>query len=436
MTMARATSERLQACAILVPIMRGEGSLSQAFGSGWRAPPGMSQALIQELCYGVCRWYHRLQFYAQQLFEKPLRAKDSDVHCLALLGLYQLFYLRIPEHAAIYETVEDAAALGKPWARNLLNAVLREAQRRRDELLAQAERDYSTWYSHPEWLLARLKRDWPRSYRQILDANNARAPMTLRVNVSRISRDAYAGLLQERNMRARISNIADTALLLETPCDVHALPGFEEGMVSVQDEASQLVARLLPHAPGLRVLDACAAPGGKTCALLEAEPGLQILALDREERRLQRVRANLARLGLSADVECGDITAGHAFAGQSFDRILLDVPCSATGVIRRHPDIKLLRTEAEVAALCATQHALLHAAWPLLAPGGFLLYSTCSVLQEENVQQIQLFRDARSDAELQDIIVPGSAPCAAGTQLLPEVDGHDGFYYALLRKSG
>ncbi len=433
--MARQHSERLQACALLAPILRGEGSLSQAFGSGWQAPAGLSAPLIQELGYGVCRWYHRLRFYADALLEKPLRAKDSDVYCLILLGLYQLFYLRIPAHAVIHETVEDAAVLGKPWAKGLINAVLREAQRQHDDLLLRAERDYAVWYSHPEWLLNRIKQDWPQHYRAILDANNARAPMTLRVNLLQHSRSAYAALLQQHDISARESTLADTALLLDAPRDVQTLPGFAEGAVSVQDEASQLIAQLLPLAPGLRVLDACAAPGGKTCALLEAEPDLNIIALDREERRLPRMRDNLARLGLRADVRCGDITATSAFAPESFNLILLDVPCSATGVIRRHPDIKLLRTDTEVAALCQTQHALLRAAWPLLATGGLLLYSTCSVLAAENSRQIERFIDEQPGAQLQALQINGAILCAAGFQLLPAPEGHDGFYYALLRKS-
>lgn len=432
--MPQPQSERLQACAILDPILRGAGSLSQAFGTGWAPPTGLSAALIQELCYGVCRWYHRLHFYAQSLLEKPLRAKDSDVHCLILLGLYQLFYLRIPAHAAIHETVQDAALLGKPWAKSLINAVLREAQRQHEDLLARAERDYALWYSHPEWLLARLKQDWPADYRAILDANNARAPMTLRVNLRKITRSEYAGLLKQRELSAREGMLADTALLLNAPCDVRTLPGFAEGFVSVQDEASQLVAQMMPLAPGLRVLDACAAPGGKTCALLEAEPGLNILALDKEERRLPRIRDNLARLGQRAEVRCGDITA-DAFPVESFDRILLDVPCSATGVIRRHPDIKLLRTDIEVTVLCQKQRSLLRAAWPLLAPGGYLLYSTCSVLADENHRQIERFLAEQPSALIQALTIPAARLCTAGWQLLPTPDGHDGFYYALLRKS-
>ncbi|HEY0962411.1 MAG TPA: 16S rRNA (cytosine(967)-C(5))-methyltransferase RsmB [Pseudomonadales bacterium] len=428
-------SVRLQACAILGAILRNEGSLSQAFASAQTGVDGTNPALLRELCYGTCRWYHRLHFDAQALLDKPLRSKDNDVYCLILLGLYQLFYMRIPAHAAINETVDDAAALGKPWAKNLVNAVLREGQRRHDDLTQRAQRDYGAWYSHPEWLLTRLKQDWPKHYRDILDANNARAPMTLRVNLARITRPEYLELLLANARPARAGELAASAVVLEAPCDVHELPGFDAGLVSVQDEASQLITQVLPLAPNLRVLDACAAPGGKTCALLEAEPSLHIVALDREERRLPRMRDNLARLGLHADVRCGDITADNDFARESFDRILLDVPCSATGVIRRHPDIKLLRSAAEVVSLCEMQGALLRAAWPLLAPGGLLLYSTCSVLAAENAQQVARFVEAHATAELLPLPIASAVPSTCGIQLLPTPGGPDGFYYALLRKT-
>jgi 16S rRNA (cytosine967-C5)-methyltransferase len=230
----------------------------------------------------------------------------------------------------------------------------------------------------------------------------------------------------------RPGTLAPHSLYLARPMDTTALPGFAEGMVSVQDEASQLVASLLPLAPNLRVLDACAAPGGKTCALLEAEPSLQILAIDNEARRLPRIQQNLDRLGLTADVRCADITQSADFG--TFDRILLDVPCSATGVIRRHPDIKVLRTPAEVESLVEKQCALLEAAWPLLNAGGYLLYSTCSLLDAENSGQLSAFLATHNDAEAMPIDVKGSQHCAVGVQLFPHADGCDGFYYALLRK--
>jgi 16S rRNA (cytosine967-C5)-methyltransferase len=295
------TSERLQACRILEPLLRGDGSLAQAFA------PGASDAtpLVRELCFGVCRWYQRLVFYAGVLLDKPLRGKDLDLYCLVLLGLYQLFFMRVPAHAAIHATVEECASLDKTWAKGLVNAVLRNAQRQQAELEERARQDYAAWYSHPQWLLDRLKQGWPQDYRAILEGNNARAPLTLRVNVRKTSREAYLDQLEQRGIGAR-AGLAPAAVMLDAPQDVLQLPGFADGLCSVQDEASQFAAALLPLAPGMRVLDACAAPGGKTGALLEREPSLQLVAVDSNDRRLTRVRENLSRLQLHAELRCAD----------------------------------------------------------------------------------------------------------------------------------
>jgi 16S rRNA (cytosine967-C5)-methyltransferase len=426
-------SERVLACRILASLAQHHGSLASLL-TAETLDQAHSPALLQELCYGVCRWYPRLQFYLQLLLEKPLRKKDLDVHCLLLVGLYQLLFMRTPDHACINECVATADVLGKQWARGLINAVLREAQRQQAELPARAERDYSAWYAHPDWLLNRLKQDWPAQYRDILDGNNQRAPMTLRVNQCKATRAQCLDLLVSNGVAANPGNSAPYSLYLTQPMDTSVLPGFAEGMVSVQDESSQLVATVLPIAPGLRVLDACAAPGGKTCALLEAEPSLQILALDNEARRLPRIQQNLDRLSLHAEVQCADITQNDAARFGQFERILLDVPCSATGVIRRHPDIKLLRTPAEVDILVGKQHALLRAAWPLLKPGGYLLYSTCSLLKAENTGQIAHFLGAHPDATCMPLQIADAIACDYGMQLLPKAGGTDGFYYALLRK--
>jgi 16S rRNA (cytosine967-C5)-methyltransferase len=258
--------------------------------------------------------------------------------------------------------------------------------------------------------------------------------MTLRVNLTRTSRSAYLDSLAAAGIAAKPGALAATAAILDSPCDVNKLPGFAAGQVSVQDEASQLVAALLPLAPALSVLDACAAPGGKTCGLLEAQPELALTAVDKDARRILRIMENLERLGLIATVVCGDICTDNNFMPETFDRILLDVPCSATGVIRRHPDIKLLRTADEVNKLVQTQAQLLRAAWNLLKPGGYLLYSTCSILLEENSTQVAAFIAATPDAEHVLLNVPGATVCNYGTQLFPQENGYDGFFYALLRK--
>ncbi len=433
--MNKAPSDRQLCIHIISEILQHRGSLASAFGPNLKAYAGINTALVKEFCYGICRWFHQLEYSANLLLEKPLRNKDRDVYCLILLGLYQLRYMRTPAHAAINETVAEADRLGKTWAKNLINAVLREAQRKEAEILEQVEKNYTYKYSHPEWLLSRLKHDWPTSYRAILTANNLRAPMTLRVNALRTSRDDYLTTLASAGITAKPGVLSTHAIILETPCDVGLLPGFAQGMVSVQDEASQLVTTLMPLAPGLKVLDACAAPGGKTCALLESHPQLTITALDKEERRISRIRENLERLSLNAAVGCGDICTDRDMAPGSFDRILLDVPCSATGVIRRHPDIKLLRTPDEVERLVAVQADLLTAGWHLLKPGGFLLYSTCSTLKQENTTQIARFATSTEGAEYVPLAIDGATVCEFGSQMFPEENSHDGFFYALLRKS-
>ncbi len=428
-----AQSERILASHILTSLSLQRGSLASLLTPETLAK-AQSPALLQELCYGVCRWYPRLQFYLQHLLAKPLRNKDADVQSLLLLGLYQLLFMRTPDHACINECVASADMLGKSWAKGLINAVLREAQRRHTELQALAERDYSAWYAHPDWLLSRLKKDWPSQYRDILDGNNQRAPMTLRVNLRKATRAECLELLVHNGIAVTAGELGQLSLYLAQPMDTAVLPGFVDGLVSVQDESSQLVASLLPLSPGLRVLDACAAPGGKTCALLETEPSLQMLALDNEARRLPRIQQNLDRLGLHATVQCADITLAGAERFGRFDRILLDVPCSATGVIRRHPDIKILRTAAEVETLVGKQRALIDAAWPLLEPGGYLLYSTCSLLKAENTEQVTYLRNTHHDAEHIPLTITGAMACENGVQLLPKAGGTDGFFYALLRK--
>lgn len=432
--MATLRDERLLCCEILGKILAHQGSLASHLTVELRQIQGLNFALLQEYCFGVCRWYGTLECWAGVLLERPLRKKDLDVHCLILLGLYQLFYMRTPAHAAINETVAAAASLGKPWAKGLVNALLREAQRSEDRLRKASDADYACKYAHPEWLLRQLKADWPAHYRDILDANNERAPMTLRVNTRRVRRDEYLSRLQHVALISTEGRYAPTAVVLQNAVDVNLLPGFAEGLVSVQDEASQLLPQLLPLLPGQRILDACAAPGGKTCAILEKEPSLDVVCLDNDSRRLPRLQDNLARCGLTATVACGDITQGlPAGIDGQFDAILLDAPCSATGVIRRHPDIKLLRTADEVRELTIKQSRLLDAAWPLLKPGGYLMYSTCSILKSENSERIADFLQ-RCPTAREVPLVKNAAACDHGLQLFPQAQGHDGFFYALLQK--
>ncbi|MEJ2344843.1 MAG: 16S rRNA (cytosine(967)-C(5))-methyltransferase RsmB [Gammaproteobacteria bacterium] len=435
---AEGTAPRVAAVRALAAVL-GEGrSLSAAMAPVLGPLAGADRALTQELCYGVLRWHPQLQALAGALLRKPLKRRDLDVQCLVLVGLYQLIHLRTPDYAAVAETVEAARALGRSWAAGLVNGVLRNFLRQRQQLEQALAGDEAAVFAHPGWLLRRLRDDWPQHWRAIVDANNARPPMVLRVNLAHQSRDAYAGRLAAAGLTAvPVAGVA-SALCLEAPVDVQRLPGFDVGDVSVQDGAAQLAAWLLEAGPGMRVLDACAAPGGKTGHILEQQPRLQrLVALDVDRDRLQQVRENLDRLGLAADLVAGDAGRPDAWwDGRGFDRILLDAPCSATGVIRRHPDIKALRRAKDIDALAAQQRRILEALWPLLVPGGMLLYATCSILRAENAQQVERFLRDHSDAYERRIEAGWGHAGAHGLQLLPGENGMDGFFYARLDKCG
>jgi 16S rRNA (cytosine967-C5)-methyltransferase len=432
---------RAEAARTLARLLSQQGSLASLGDS--RSPE--DSALLRELCFGTCRWFFRLEAVLQQLLSKPLKAKDLDIHCLLLIGIYQLQFLRIPDHAVVNETVSATAALDKHWARALVNGVLRQFLRQKDALLAQADCADPGRYAHPRWLIQGLRKAWPSCWQSILEANNEHSPMTLRVNRRLGTRADYLATLAAAGIAASAGELAESSVYLETPMPVTRLPGFAEGLISVQDEASQLIPDLMMLAPGLSLLDACAAPGGKTCHLLaQATPPQQLLALDIEERRLVRMQENLQRLGLSdsgrpedprVEVRQGDATQPSQWQNsQCFDRILLDAPCSATGIIRRQPDIKLLRREADIVRLQALQRQLLQAMWDCLKPGGLLLYSTCSVLPAENDVQIAWFLSTKEDLTEEPITAQWGVECPHGRQLLPRRQGPDGFYFARLRK--
>lgn len=428
---------RLAAARALTAVLSGKASLGSSLPPQLDKVEHHDRALAQDLAFGAARWQPRLQLLAEKLLEKPFKTADKDVEALLLIGLYQLLHSRIPEHAAIGETVGCAGALKKPWAKGLLNAVLRRAQREHEAIFAELDRDPVLHTAHPRWLQKQLKAFWPEHWQAICAANNAHPPLILRVNRRHGSRDAYLTELRDAGIDAEPCAFSRDGVRLLQPCDVTTLPGFKEGRVSVQDEAAQLAADLLELAPGQRVLDACAAPGGKTCHLLEVEPGLsEVVAVDLEAKRLARVRENLDRLRLEATLIAADgRDTGAWWDGQPFQRILLDAPCSATGVIRRHPDIKLTRQPEDIPALAQLQGELLDALWPTLAPGGILLYATCSVLPTENSETIAAFLARTPDAQKVAIAGEFGLQPAHGRQLLPQLDGHDGFYYAKLLKS-
>ena len=425
-------NERADAARLLEQILFQGRSLSAVL-KGFPAT-----ALVREMCYGVLRWHDRLDALLQRLLNRPLKGRDRDIYCLMLVGLYQLTYMRIPDHAAVAETVSAADVLGKHWATALVNGVMRSYLRRQEVLQHDVDRDPSAAMAHPGWLLDKIRHDWPADWQDILHANNRRPPMTLRVNLRCQSRDEYVERLRQVGLASRPHPFAAAALVLDSPVTVEQLPGFATGDVSVQDAAAQLAAPLLLLQPGMDVLDACAAPGGKTIHLLEQQPQLHSLwAVDHDPQRLVRVRQNLERSGQTATLVCADAAAPDDWwDGRLFDRILLDAPCSATGVIRRHPDIKVLRRLADIAALAGKQQAILAALWPMLKPGGRLLYVTCSVLAEENHRQIESFLSRYPAASEENIDTKWGRPLAVGRQILPGDADMDGFYYARLSRSG
>ncbi len=428
----------LRGCAAqsLAKVIGDGQSLTAALDHGLpKLKDAKDRAFVQALCYGVVRHYYALDFALSKLLGKPLKAKDADIKTLLLVGLYQLQHMRVKPHAAVSETV--AATSHKPWARGLVNGVLRQYLREADSLLQAADQDPQARLNHPQWIIEALCRDWPERHEKILHANDQAAPMFLRINQRQTSRDVYLDQLAAQGIAGQPVDCCNTAIRLDQAVPVEQLPGFGDGRVSVQDGAAQLAAEILDAQAGDWVLDMCAAPGGKTAAILERQPLLAgLVAIDVDAQRLQRVEANLARLHLQAETLVADAGQPTDWAGQrSFQRILLDAPCSGFGVIRRHPDIKLLRRPEDIAALQATQAKILQAAWQLLTPGGILLYATCSVLKAENEQQVAAFLAAHTDAEELPIDAHWGLPRPHGRQILTGDRQMDGFYYAKMRKA-
>jgi len=419
---------RVAAVRVIEQLLDRGGSLTRLVPEAQSTLPPADRALLQAYAFGLARWSGQLQGVLDALMERPLKAKDTDVRLLIQLGLFQLLHTRTPPHAAVDATVAATRALDKPWARGLVNAVLRNAIRRRDALLDGL--DETARLAHPPWLLKRLVADWPNRWQEIVAANNLQAPMTLRVNLARVTRVDYLRRLSEAGREAAPVDALPAALVLETPVPVDVLPGFAAGDVSVQDAGAQLAVAFLIEATaaGGRLLDACAAPGGKTAQALESGHFGEVVAIDRDAERLERVRETLVRVGVEGTslhaVDAADTAAW--WDGTPFEAVLIDAPCTATGVIRRHPDIKLLRRATDVAALVAEQARLLDALWPTLGPGGALLYATCSVLREEGESQIAAFLARRSGVTLvhERRVLPG------------EGASMDGFYHALLVRGG
>ena len=428
---------RTVAALILARLFRKKLSLTTLIPEyNKRLSSQRDQALTQELCYGVLRWYFQLDYILKQLLKKNLRQKDMDIRALLFIGIYQLKYLSIPDHAAISATVDSCYELKKPWATSLVNAVLRSYQRGAIIIEASVNRKLGARYAHPDWLINMLKSEYSISWRDILDANNQRPPMFLRVNVKLAKRATYCSTLADNNIRSTVTEYSPAGIKLANPIDVGFLPGFNKGLVSVQDLAAQLCISILDLKDDLRILDACAAPGGKLAHILEQPFNYtSVVAIEKDESRYIRMRQNLSRLKLSAKLILGNAKDIHNWwDGEMFDRILLDVPCSATGVIRRHPDIKYSRQKEDIDNLVNIQNELLKALWSILKTGGKLIYATCSILRQENDSQIEKFIKQHNDAVSICIESDWGLLTKYGKQIITGENDMDGFYYACLHK--
>jgi 16S rRNA (cytosine967-C5)-methyltransferase len=391
----------------------------------------------QDLSYGTLRFYGEIDAYLVQLLEKPLM--DDRINALLLVAIYQLLHDKANAFTAVNQAVQAVSELKRPapksWAKGLVNAILRNFLRRKEQLTDKLSSNEVAIYSYPKWWINKLKVQYPNHWQGILNTGNQHPPMTLRVNTQKISIDDYLQLLARQDIEA--THIGGQAIILCKPVSVEKIPGFTDGILSVQDYGAQLAAQLLDVEPNMRVLDACCAPGGKTGHILELA-NVHMLALDSDAVRLQRVKSNLDRLVLQANLVVGDASSADWWDGSSFDRILADVPCTASGIVRRHVDIKWLRREADIASFVAQQAKILPNLWQMLAKGGRLLYVTCSVFNEENQEQVDKFLQHNADATQLAFELPASHAQANITQLNGQLipsNAHDGFFYALLQKN-
>lgn len=427
-------AELLATQKILLALIQDKVSLKQSFTKD-------TKALTKEICFGVCRNFYFLNYLASQFVKK--KPKDIKLWIVVLIGIYQLRFLNIPAYAIVKETV---GILQSPWEKNFVNAVLRSYLRTQEnkptenisEEINTHLTDLEATYNHPIWFIKKVQNSWPKNWHDILIENNQHPPLTIRVNNKVISSNDYLKLLEKADIPAKSNPLVPSGIIITNPVQVNYLPGFKDGLVSVQDLAAQLAVKFLDLQPGQKVLDACAAPGGKTCHILESETNLsKCLAIDISKNRASRIHENLKRLNLHADVKiCDGLETAKWWDGEYFDRILLDAPCSASGVIRRNPDIKLLRTEEEISLITKLQQQLLTKIWQTLKPGGKLVYTTCSILPEENENQISWFLSVQKDCKYLAINLDPAIPnkCELGLQILPGENNMDGFFYSVLIK--
>lgn len=422
------------AALAIAPLLNDKGSLKQSLYDSLQRCEDKDKPLLQQLCYGTARNYPKLQLIADALLERPIRKSDSHIHALLLVGLYQLLEMRIPAHAAISETVEATHQLDAQRTSGLLNAILRRFNREKDQIIESLYYEPVFLFNHPNWFIEKLKNNWPMFWEEILTQNNSQAPMTLRVNQQHVSRETYLSLLGNAEISATPCSFSEQGIILDSAIDVYELPGFAQGDISIQDEAAQLSTSLLNAEKGDHILDACAAPGGKLCHLLESNTDITVDALEISSKRAERILGNLERLRLNAKMIIGDATTDEWWDGIEYDKILVDAPCSATGVIRRNPDIKILRKAEEIHELSKLQLRILNNLWHMLKRGGTLVYATCSIFPQENERLIERFIKENDDAIHTQIDAVWGIERPFGRQLFPQPNGHDGFYYATLKK--
>ncbi|QTH63001.1 16S rRNA (cytosine(967)-C(5))-methyltransferase RsmB [Psychrosphaera ytuae] len=431
----KATNVRAKAAEVLLAVMDKGQSLSEALPNAQKQISSKDHALLQEMCFGAIRLFPRFDAITNQLLSKKMKGKQRVFHHLIIIGLYQIEEMRIPEHASVAETVQAAVALKASGLKGLINACLRNYMRNKDAILKKINNDVVE-YCHPNWFIKRIQAAYPTQWQAILANNLKRSPMWLRVHTNNCALDQFVSELKQHEIGCTQPLPSETAILLDKPMPVEKIPGFEQGWFTVQDGAAQHAALLLEPKDGDVILDACAAPGGKTLHILDMAE-TSVTAADIDESRLDRVRENLARLGETASVICGDLTLSQTIGDREFDRILLDAPCSATGVIRRHPDIKWLRRSEDIDNLATVQKQILQTLWGKLKPGGTLLYATCSILPSENVDLMREFLASTDNAELSLIDHPLNQSESAenpGWQIFPGEHNMDGFYYCRIKK--
>jgi len=440
-------SSRLQALWWLSSVIKDGRSVNDVLSTKLKKSADLSDfPFAKQLLFGSLRYYHQIKAILDQLLEKPLKQKDLDVYSILIMGVYQLKHLSVPDHAAISESVELAKKIKKPWAARLVNGILRNYLRQAEQIELKLAKAKTFQFSHPNWITNQLDADWGEQYQQILEQNNFQAPMIIRINSAKISLEDYIQELNSAGLIGAKHSVAEDALVLESACDVNKLPGFDSGLVSVQDAAAQLVVELLAldeQTKGLKVLDACAAPGGKTTHILQRYPEVCLTSVEMSEKRIQKIEQTLIRLGLDKQAKfkllCSDLLdLEHWWDGEFFDRILIDVPCSASGVIRRNPDIKLHRKKQDLINIVQLQAKILCTAWSILKPGGKLVYATCSVFKDENENQIKNFlvnnhkaKPYRLAPKIDNQMAKHSQ---TGHQILPGDQQMDGFYLCGLEK--